>query len=185
MYLYICVTKIPAVHLYMCCGFFFSSALLLLIHSSSRHKFYLWHLKQSCDIFLYLCYNKLCNVSLYLLRFIPLYIVIQLLTIEALYMIWYRPESTNIDRGGAEVNIGILRSISYHVQCHNSQQLFYYIITLNKNKQQQQQNLGYGLCLGQSWISFFPWWLTDFSQLKEGWMHTLFVITTADREDPD
>ena len=27
--------------------------------------------------------------------------------------------------------------------------------------------------------------LTDFIQLKEEWMHTLFVITTADREDPD
>ena len=110
--------------------------------------------------------------------------IIQLLTIEALDMMWYRPESTNIDRGGAEVNIGILRLISYHVQCLNSQQLFYYIISLNK-KQQQQQNLGYELCLGQSWISFFTWRLTDFIQLKEEWMHTLFVITTADREDPD
>ena len=30
------------------------------------------------------------------------------------------------------VDIGILRSISYHVQCLNSQQLFYYIISLNK-----------------------------------------------------
>ena len=46
----------------------------------------------------------------------------------------YRPESTNIDRGGAEVNIGILRSISHHVQCLNSQQLFYYIISLLKQK---------------------------------------------------
>ena len=26
-------------------------------------------------------------------------------------MMWYRPESTNIYQGGAEVNIGILRSI--------------------------------------------------------------------------
>ena len=57
---------------------------------------------------------------------------IQLLTIEALDMMWYRPESTNIDRGGAEVNIGILRWTSHHVQCLNSQQLFYYIISLNK-----------------------------------------------------
>ena len=47
-------------------------------------------------------------------------------------MIRYRPESTNIDGGGAEVNIGILRSISYYVRCLNSQQLFYYIIFLNK-----------------------------------------------------
>ena len=45
---------------------------------------------------------------------------------------WYRPENTNIDWGGAEVNIGILRSISHHVQCLNSQQLFYYIISLSK-----------------------------------------------------
>ena len=40
--------------------------------------------------------------------------IIQLLTIEALDMMWYRPESTNIDWGGAEVNIGILRSILYN-----------------------------------------------------------------------
>ena len=59
--------------------------------------------------------------------------IIQLLTIETLDMMWYRPESTNIDHGGAEVNIGILRSISYHVQCLNSQQLFYYIISLKSN----------------------------------------------------
>ena len=30
----------------------------------------------------------------------------------------------------------------------------------------------------------FYTWLTDFIQLKEEWMHTLYVITTADREDP-
>ena len=47
-------------------------------------------------------------------------------------MIWYRPKSINIDRGGAEVNIGILRSISHHVQYLNSQQLFFYINSLNK-----------------------------------------------------
>ena len=46
-------------------------------------------------------------------------------------------------------NIGILWSTACHVQCLNSQQLFYYIISLNK-KQQEQQNLGHGLCLGQS-----------------------------------
>ena len=56
------------------------------------------------------------------------------MTIEAWDMMWYRPESTNIDRGGAEVNIGILRSISHHVQCLSSQQLFYYIISLNKKR---------------------------------------------------
>ena len=32
---------------------------------------------------------------------------------------------------------------------------------------------------------FFTLWPTDFIQLKEEWMHTLFVITTADWEDPD
>ena len=56
---------------------------------------------------------------------------------------------------------------------------------MQKKQQQQQQNLGYGLRLGQSWISFFTWWLIDFIQLKEEWMHILFVITTTDREDPD
>ena len=65
---------------------------------------------------------------------------IQLLTIEALDMMWYRPESTNIDRGGAEVNIGILRSISHHVQCLNSQQLFYYIISLSKKSNNNNNN---------------------------------------------
>ena len=37
-----------------------------------------------------------------------LYNNIQLLTYEALDVMWYRPENTNIDRGEAEVNIGIL-----------------------------------------------------------------------------
>ena len=55
-------------------------------------------------------------------------------------MMWYRPESTNIDRGGAEVNIGILRSISHHVQCLNSQQLFYYIFFLLKQKSNNNNN---------------------------------------------
>ena len=50
---------------------------------------------------------------------------------EALDMMWYRPENTDIDRGVAEVNIGMLRSISHHVQWLHSQQLFYYIISLN------------------------------------------------------
>ena len=35
---------------------------------------------------------------------------------EAMDMMWYRPEYTDIDRGTAEVNIGMLRSISHHVQ---------------------------------------------------------------------
>ena len=100
--------------------------------------------------------------------------IIQLLTIEALDMMWYRPESTNIDRGGAEVNIGILRSISHHVQCLNSQQLFYFIISLNKKKQQQQQNLGFGLCLGQSWISLFYMMTNRFHSVKRG-MNAYFI----------
>ena len=47
--------------------------------------------------------------------------IIQLLTNEALDMMWYRPDNTNIDRGEAEVNIGILWSISHHIQCLISQ----------------------------------------------------------------
>ena len=45
----------------------------------------------------------------------------QLLTNEALDMMWYRPDNTNIGRGEAEVNIGILWSISHHIQCLISQ----------------------------------------------------------------
>ena len=47
--------------------------------------------------------------------------IIQLLTNEALDMMWYRPDNTNIDRGEAEVNIGILWSISHNIQCLISQ----------------------------------------------------------------
>ena len=47
--------------------------------------------------------------------------IIQLLTNEALDMMWYRPDNTNIDRGEAEVNIGILWSISHLIQCLISQ----------------------------------------------------------------
>ena len=43
--------------------------------------------------------------------------IIQLLTIEAVDMMWYRPENNNIDWGEAEVNIGILWSISHHIHC--------------------------------------------------------------------
>ena len=68
-------------------------------------------------------------------------VIIQLLTIEALNMMWYRPENTNIDLGEAEVNIGILRSISHHVQCLNSQQLFYYTISqIKKEKNNIKKN---------------------------------------------
>ena len=45
------------------------------------------------------------------------YIIKQLLTNEALDMMWYRPENTNIDLGFASVNISILWSISHHIQC--------------------------------------------------------------------
>ena len=41
--------------------------------------------------------------------------IIQLLTNEALDMMCYRQEDTNIARGQAEVNIGILWSISHHI----------------------------------------------------------------------
>ena len=41
-----------------------------------------------------------------------LWSIIQLLTNEALDMMWYRPENTNI---------GILWSISHHIQCLISQ----------------------------------------------------------------
>ena len=47
-------------------------------------------------------------------------------------MMWCRSEITNIDRGVASVNIGILRSTSLHVQCLNSKQLIHYIISLAK-----------------------------------------------------
>ena len=63
--------------------------------------------------------------------FFKLYNIIQLLTIEDVDMMYYRPENTNIDRGEAEVNIGILWSISHHIQCLDSQQLFYYITFLH------------------------------------------------------
>ena len=112
-------------------------------------------------------------------------IIIQLLTIEALDEIWYRPESTNIDRGGAEVNIGILRSISYHVQCLNSQQLFYYIISLNKKSNNNNKILAMDYVLDSLEFLFFTWWLTWFHSVKKEWMHNLFVITTADRENLD
>ena len=42
--------------------------------------------------------------------------IIQLLAMEALDMMRYRPENADIDRGVAKVNIGMLRSISHHVQ---------------------------------------------------------------------
>ena len=82
-------------------------------------------------------------------------------------MMWYRPEITNIDRGGAEVNIGILRSISYHGQCLNSQQLFYYMISLKKSNNTNNKILAMDYVLDSLEFVFFTWWLTDFIQLKE------------------
>ena len=67
----------------------------------------------------------------------------------------YRPESTNIDRGGAEVNIGILRSKSYHVQCLNSQQLFYYIISRNKKEKNNNKILAMNYVLDSLEFLFF------------------------------
>ena len=95
---------------------------------------------------------------------------IQLLTIEALDMMWYRPESTNIDWGGAEVNIGILRSISHHVQCLNNQQLFYYIISINKKVTTTAKSW---LCT-MSWISFFYMMTNWFHSVKRG-MNSYFI----------
>ena len=46
---------------------------------------------------------------------------------------WCRPESTDyITRGGAEVNIGIIKLTSHQLQCLYSQQLFNYIMFLSK-----------------------------------------------------
>ena len=86
-----------------------------------------------------------------------LWFTIQLLTIEALDLIWCRPESTYIDWGGAEVNFGILRSISYHVQCLNSQQLFYYIISLNKK----------ATTTTKSWLWTVSWTVLNFFFLHD------------------
>ena len=93
---------------------------------------------------------------------------------------WYRPESTNIDRGRAEVNIGILRSISYHVQCLNSQQLLYYIISLNKKSNNNNKILAKDYVFDSLEFLFLhnDW----FHSVKEEWMHNLFVITTADKD---
>ena len=53
--------------------------------------------------------------DIYWLKTFKVYII-QLLTNEALDMMWYRPENTNIDRGEVEVNIVNLWSISHHIQ---------------------------------------------------------------------
>ena len=95
---------------------------------------------------------------------------------------WCRPESTNIDRGGAEVIVGIFRSTLHHFHCLNSQQLFYYIISLSKQSNNNNNTIlamAYGLDIVD--FLFLTCWLTDFIQL----MYDLFVITTADREDAD
>ena len=55
------------------------------------------------------------------LSILSMFDIIQLLTNEALDMMWYRPENTHIDRGKAEVNMEILWSISHHIQCLISQ----------------------------------------------------------------
>ena len=63
----------------------------------------------------------------------------QYYTIIDYWGIGYRPENTNIDLGEAEVNIGFLWSISHHIQCLNSQQLFYYI-TFKSEERNKQKN---------------------------------------------
>ena len=74
------------------------------------------HMSYSYSLNYYLQFNK-HNASLHL----DATNIIQLLTNEALDMMWYRPENINIDRGEAEVNIGILWSISHHIKCLISQ----------------------------------------------------------------
>ena len=61
------------------------------------------------------------NIPVHLSLNLKGYIIKQLLTNEALDMMWYRPEHTNIDLGFASVNIGMLWSISHHIQCLISQ----------------------------------------------------------------
>ena len=46
-----------------------------------------------------------------------------------------------MSNASASVNIGTLRLISHHVQCLNSQQLFYYIISLNKKKSKKKNKI--------------------------------------------
>ena len=92
---------------------------------------------------------------------------IQLLTIEALDMMWCRPESTNIDWGETEVNIGILRSTSQYVQCLNSQQLFYFIIFLNKKATKQHKILAMEYVLDR--LEYFFYMMTSwFHSVKRG-----------------
>ena len=97
--------------------------------------------------------------------------IIQLLTIEALDMMWYRPENTDIDRGEAEVNIGSLRSISHHVQCLNSQQLFYYIIHLKI--EEIEANLFFKIC---QWIQHFEQKQISFKNYHITWNNKFMKI---------
>ena len=71
-----------------------------------------------CTFSLAIC---LLEMAVYISYFDIFLNIIQLLTNEALDMMYYRPENTNIDRGEAEVNICVLWSISHHIQCLISQ----------------------------------------------------------------
>ena len=84
-----------------------------------REKLWWWQKKKTtiCDI----AYLWIKTTNLLVVFWSKCYIIKQLLTIEALDMMWYWPENTNIDLGFASANIGILWSISHHIQCLNSQ----------------------------------------------------------------
>ena len=60
-------------------------------------------------------------------------------------MMSYRPENTNI---------GILWSISHHIQCLNSQQLFYYI-TLKKQRKKQALSFSITLMMRKPILSMY------------------------------
>ena len=64
---------------------------------------------------------------------------------------WGIGHDVSMTWGEAEVNIGILRSISHHVQCLNSPRLFYYIISQIKKseKQYKKKLLDHGQCCSQ------------------------------------
>ena len=59
--------------------------------------------------------------------------------------------------GLSAVNFGILRSISYHDQCINSQQLFFYIISQNKK----------ATTTTKSWLWSMSWLVLNFFFLHD------------------
>ena len=67
-------------------------------------------------LFLYTRLLGVQSVCYWIQVFVSIDGIIQLLTIESLNMMRYPTETTNIDRGEAEVNIGSLCWISHHIQ---------------------------------------------------------------------